>query len=273
MPLHLGTSGWQYRHWRATFYPQKVPQKSWLEFYAARFDTVELNNSFYMLPKAEAFAAWAARTPPGFCFAVKASRFLTHVKKLAEPEEPVKRLLERAEPLGEKLGPILLQLPPTLQVDAARLDQTLRQFPRGMRVAVEFRHPTWFTDEVRGLLERHRSAMVLADSPARVTPAWRTADWGYMRFHEGKGRPRPCYPLSSLRQWSGTLAEMWRSASDLYVYFNNDPRACALRDAVRFGAMMAGRGWSVGRTPARREIRVGDASTAAWLANRSVASS
>src|SRR3954465_5222400 len=149
MPLIIGTSGWQYRHWRETFYPRGVPQRLWLEYYAARFTTVESNAAFYRLPEAATFASWAERTPDDFVMAVKASRYLTHILRLNEPEEPVKLLVAHARELGPKLGPILLQLPPSMSIDLERLVRTLDAFPPDWRVAVEFRHDSWFTDDVR----------------------------------------------------------------------------------------------------------------------------
>ena len=268
MPLLIGTSGWQYAHWRDTFYPRGVAQARWLEFYAERFDTVELNNSFYMLPKEESFAGWAARTPPGFVFAVKMSRYLTHVKKLAEPEEPVERFFSRALALGAKLGPVLLQLPPTMTEAVDRLDHTLSLFPSGIRVAVECRHDSWYTPGLRRCLERRGAALVLADSPRRATPRWRTTDWAYVRFHEGTARPRPCYARAVLRSWADGLAETWTAEDDVFVYFNNDPRACALRDALAFAGLMRQRGFHHGRLPRRSEITVGDRSAAAWATPR-----
>ncbi|MDQ6747431.1 MAG: DUF72 domain-containing protein [Candidatus Dormibacteraeota bacterium] len=268
MPLHIGTSGWQYAHWRNTFYPRGVPQPRWLEFYAQRFDTVELNNSFYMLPKEESFTSWALRTPPGFVFAVKISRYLTHVKRLSEPEEPVQRFLDRARALGTKLGPILLQLPPNMPEAVGLLDTTLDLFPDGSRVAVECRHHSWYTDALRRSLEAHNAALVLADSPQRLTPRWRTADWAYVRFHEGVARPRPCYSRRALGAWAAEIAELWSAESDVFVYFNNDPRACAIRDATVFSGLMSRLGFAHGSVPRRGEVTVGDRATAAWAAPR-----
>ena len=165
MPVLVGTSGWQYRDWRGRLYPQRLAQGRWLEHYAERFATVESNNAFYRLPEPGTFAAWADRTPPDFVMAVKASRFLTHVKRLRDPEEPVGRLMDHARHLGAKLGPVLLQLPPTLRADPGALERTLRAFPAGVRVAVEPRHDSWWTDEVRDLLGALGAALCLADSP------------------------------------------------------------------------------------------------------------
>ena len=171
MPVLIGTSGWQYRHWRERFYPPGLPQRSWLEHYAKSFDTVESNNAFCRLPELATFQSWAQRTPPGFVWAVKMSRYLTHIKRLAEPAEPVQRFLERAAGLGPKLGPVLLQLPPTLKADLVRLDVVLGLLTPRVRVAVEFRHDSWFTAETRALLEQRGAALCLADRGSKpVTP-------------------------------------------------------------------------------------------------------
>ena len=257
MPVLVGTSGWQYRHWRGRFYPEKLAQARWLEHYAARFATVESNAAFYRLPERRTFQAWAERTPDDFVVAVKASRYLTHIRRLRDPEEPVGRLLDRAAGLGGKLGPVLLQLPPTLAADPSALDRTLGCFPAGVRVAVEARHPTWFTDEVRDLLAARAAALCLADSPRRDTPVWRTADWTYLRLHEGVADPRPCYDESALSAWAGRLADLYGPDADCFVYFNNDPAGCAVRDAVVFAAAAARAGLHPTRAPDLAETPVG----------------
>jgi len=235
MPVLTGTSGWQYKDWRGIFYPPGSPQRLWLEEYSARFPTVENNNAFYRLPTRETFAEWRRRTPPGFVMAVKASRYLTHIKGLRDPEEPVHRLMEHAAGLGDRLGPVLLQLPPTLRADAAALDTCLRCFPRGTRVAVEPRHDSWWTHEVRAVLERRGAALCWADRRARpMTPLWRTADWGYVRFHEGIARPWPHYGRQALDTWVRRIADAWPASADVYAYFNNDPGGAAVRDAQAF---------------------------------------
>jgi uncharacterized protein YecE (DUF72 family) len=255
--IHVGTSGWQYGHWRARFYPQGVPTARWLEHYAARFATVEVNNTFYRLPAAKTFAAWASRVPPDFVVAVKASRYLTHYRRLRDPEEPVALLFERARPLGERLGPVLLQLPPDLRAAPDRLDATLRACAAarpGVRVAVEARHESWFTDEVRQVLRAHDAALCLADRRSRpVTPVWRTAGWTYVRLHEGAARPHPCYGERSLARWVERVREL---GVDAYVYFNNDGRGCAVRDAVRFARRARRAGLEVTRTPPDAEAPV-----------------
>ena len=265
MTVYLGTSGWQYAHWRHTFYPPGVAQARWLDFYAERFRIVELNNSFYMLPKPETFAKWRERTPDDFIFAAKMSRFLTHIKKLNDPQEPVERFFKHARYLGPKLGPILLQLPPTLKADPIQLDETLSLMPDDAKVSVEFRHESWWTDEIRDILTKHGAALCLADRGEKpVTHLWRTADWTFLRFHAGFGKPSPCYRKKALARWVDVLANDWPPGHQLYVFFNNDPRACALRDAIVFAGLMREAGYEVTRHPRRSEVRVGDPDTAAW---------
>ena len=255
MPVLIGTSGWQYRDWRSTFYPDKLAQGGWLEHYARHFATVEVNNAFYRLPTAITFERWRARTPADFVIAVKASRYLTHIRRLREPADPVALLLSRMEPLGVRLGPVLLQLPPSLHAEPARLDETLRCFPRGVRVAVELRHRSWFTDEVRALLERHGAALCLADRDSRpVAPLWRTADWAYLRLHSGRGADAPGFGDTALRSWAQRLAELWGPEVDGFVYFNNDQRACAVRDAVRFATIARRAGLGATRVPGATEV-------------------
>lgn len=234
--LWIGTSGWQYASWRGPVYRPGLPAARWLEAYARLFPTVESNASFYRLPERSTFEAWAARTPPGFVVAIKASRYLTHVRRLREPGEPVERLVSRAEGLGAKLGPVLLQLPPRFTSDAGRLDAALGAFPAGWRIAVELRDPTWSTPEVRRVLERRGAALCLADRRGPLEPRWRTADWAYLRFHEGRGSPPPCYREAELAAWARRLRAAWADASDVYAYFNNDPLACAPSDALRLAA-------------------------------------
>jgi uncharacterized protein YecE (DUF72 family) len=257
MAVWIGTSGWQYAHWRQRFYPRGVPQSAWLEFFAERFATVESNNAFYRLPEAHTFEAWARRTPDDFVMAVKASRYLTHIRRLREPEQPVRLFLERATRLGSKLGPVLLQLPPTLQIDVERLDNVLTLFPASVRVAVEFRHQTWYVEDVRAVLERHGAALCLADRRGPVTPIWRTADWSYLRFHGGRASPPSCYGERALAGWAERLAAAWRPDENAYVYFNNDHAACALRDAIAFAGAAAGVGLKPTRVGDPAEVRVG----------------
>jgi uncharacterized protein YecE (DUF72 family) len=244
--LWVGTSGWQYADWRGAFYPAELPQRRWLEHYAGAFPTVEVNNAFYRLPERATFADWAGRTPANFVVSVKMSRYLTHVRRLLGPAEPVARFLDRAAGLGGKLGPVLLQLPPTLRADAGLLDAALGTFPGGVRVVVEPRHSSWWRDEIREVLTRHGAALCWADRGSRViTPLWRTADFGYLRMHSG--RTRPGYGHQAIDSWLGRADDSYSGGEDFFVYFNNDQRAAAVRDArwmteraARHGRAVAG---------------------------------
>ncbi len=250
MQLHVGTSGWQYDWWRDALYPRATPKRQWLAHYAGCFATVEVNNAFYRLPERATFERWAAATPDDFTFALKASRFLTHVKRLADPAEPVARLLERAGGLGRKLGPVLLQLPPQLDDRAGPPGRCPGAIPRGQRVAVEFRHPSWFVDECRSVLERHGAALCLVDRRGPRPPIWRTADWGYVRFHEGRGRPSPSYGRASLASWVGRMVDLWpEDDAQVFAYFNNDTGACAVRDAHQLALAARRAGVPASRTP------------------------
>lgn len=246
--MFVGTSGWQYAHWRGVFYPAGLRQVDWLGYYAQRFQTVEVNNTFYRLPEWETFAGWAERTPDDFVMAVKFSRFLTHMRRLTDPAEPVERFFDRAKKLGQKLGPVLLQLPPDLQADTGRLRDTLAQFPPGVRVAVEFRHPSWFTEQVQALLSEYGAALCWADRGSRlVTPAWWTTSWVFFRFHAGRGAPPTGYGRTALDSRARLLAE--RSDRDAYTYFNNDAHGCAVRDARRFALACRRHGLEATRVP------------------------
>ncbi|MEV6049868.1 DUF72 domain-containing protein [Streptomyces sp. NPDC052107] len=256
MTLFVGTSGWQYKDWRDLVYPAGVPARMWLEEYTRLFATVEINNAFYRLPSRENFEAWRDRIPEDFVVAVKASRYLTHIKRLKDPEEPVHRLMSHAAGLGDRLGPVLLQLPPTLRADPALLDACLACFPSGTRVAVEPRHDSWWTREVRDVLSARGAALCWADVLARpVTPLWRTTDWGYVRFHQGRAQPWPRYGKRSLETWVDRVATTWEQGEDVYAYFNNDPGGAAVWDAVTFGRAADRAGLRVTRIPEPARLR------------------
>ena len=246
----VGTSGWQYRDWRGRFYPARLPVHEWLVHYGAAFSTVEVNNAFYRLPERSVFESWRERTPADFVVAVKMSRYLTHIRRLREPAEPVHRFFSRAEGLGPKLGPVLLQLPPTLVADADAIDAVLALCPRGARIAVEPRHPSWWTAGIEKVLRRHGAALCWADRGGRpVTPLWRTAGFGYLRLHEGRADPRPRYGRRALASWLDRIvAEFDPSSEDVYVYFNNDPGGAAIADAAALAGAAHRRGLPVTRT-------------------------
>jgi uncharacterized protein YecE (DUF72 family) len=237
----VGTSGWQYRDWRGPVYHDE-PQSTWLGQYAARFSTVEVNNTFYRLPDAGTFRRWHDETPQGFTFAVKASRFLTHLKRLRDPADPVDLLLDRAAALGDRLGPVLFQLPPTMKADVERLRETLDAVRGRVAAAFEFRHPTWLIDPVFELLDERGAALVLVDRAGERSEPRVTGGWSYVRFHQGT-RLRAGYRRDTLRSWADRLASL--PARDVYVYFNNDPGAAAPRDADRLIELLADRGATV----------------------------
>lgn len=235
--VRVGCSGWQYRHWRGNFYPAHVPTARWLEHYARTFDTVELNNSFYRLPEKVTFDAWRQRVPAGFTFAVKASRYLTHLKRLKDPVEPLERFFDRATHLLRHLGPVLYQLPPRWGCDLERLRLFLAEIPRGYRQAIEFRDPDWYRDEVFALLERHRVALCLHDMAGSAPPRRAIGPFVYLRLH-GPQRYAGRYPDSMLAEWAAWLDERRAAGQDAYVYFNNDVGGHAPRDAVRLREML-----------------------------------
>jgi len=261
MTLWIGTSGWQYRHWRGKLYQSGLPIDRWFDRYAEAFDTVELNVTFYRQPRPAVFEGWARRAPEGFLFAVKASRFLTHIKRLRAPKDSVDFLLEGAIRLGPHLGPVLLQLPPDMEAAPELLEETLAAFPDGVRVAFEPRNRSWFTPEVQATLRRHRASLCWADRRGPRTPTtedWATADWGYVRFHTGLASPRGCYGERSLATWLDRIRTTWSDRSDVFLYWNNDFRGCAPHDAALFRSMAREAGATVTRAPEAETLPVGD---------------
>lgn len=226
--IYVGTSGWQYGWWKGRFYPKDVPQRAWLAHYATRFPVVEVNNSFYMLPKEATFDRWREETPNGFLFVVKASRYITHIRRLREARASVDLFWSRATRLREKLGPILFQLPPNFRADPGLLKDFLGVLPSRMRAAFEFRDDSWQQDEVVELLDRAGAAWVMADRPGWRVPTIVTGGWSYIRFHEGR-RAHPGYARSKLRAWAGRIAGL--EAKDVFAFFNNDAMAAAPNDA------------------------------------------
>jgi uncharacterized protein YecE (DUF72 family) len=238
--IHIGCSGWQYKHWRGDFYPSDLVQSRWLEYYAERFDTVEINNTFYRLPPPETFAAWRQRAPAGFVYAVKASRFLTHMKKLKDPDEPIRRLFTGARRLGKTLGPVLYQLPPRWPVNLDRLDVFLKALPATRLHALEFREPSWYSDEVFSRLEHHKVALCLHDMQGSATGKLPVGPFVYVRFH-GSAKYTGRYPDEALDPWAEWLAARARAGVPVYAYFNNDVGGHAPRDAVRLREAIAAR--------------------------------
>jgi uncharacterized protein YecE (DUF72 family) len=222
-PVRIGCSGWNYTHWRERIYPTGLPPAKWLEHYATLFDTVEVNNTFYRLPRVEAVARWVEQTPPDFLFAVKASRYLTHVRRLKDLEEGVQRFFDHIQPLARSpnMGPVLWQLPGNFRRDDERLAQTLEALPAG-RHCFEFRHESWFAPEVYELLRRSGVALVIGDHPERPFQTHElTADWTFVRFHYGHRGRNGNYSQRELEEWAGRLEE-WRQDVEVFAYFNND---------------------------------------------------
>ena len=242
MRAWVGTSGWQYASWKLRFYPKDVPQRRWLEYFSERFPTVEVNNSFYMLPKEESFAKWRRESADGFVVTVKANRYITHIRRLSDCREPVRLFWSRARKLGPKLGPVLFQLPPRFGVDLDRLADFLKVLPRTMRAAFEFRDESWETGEVHRLLDAHGCALVLADRPGWRMGEIVTGGWSYIRFHQGRATS-PFYSRAKLRRWADHIAEL--PASEVFVYFNNDPLGAAIADARTMMDLLADRGLDV----------------------------
>ena len=227
----IGTSGWHYEHWRETFYPPKLAKSSWLEFYARHFHTVELNNSFYRLPSEDAFANWYKSSPSDFTFAVKVSRFITHIKRLRDSEEPLHNFLKRAEILKEKLGPLLYQVPPGMHRDDEVLESFLAQLPRGRRHVFEFRHGSWLDDDVFEILRRYKVGLCIFDMPELTCPLVATADFAYVRFHGSGALYSSNYSDEELTDWAQKLAKLADTLDKIYIYFNNDVEGFALNNA------------------------------------------
>jgi uncharacterized protein YecE (DUF72 family) len=230
----IGCSGWNYTDWRGPFYPRGEPQRRWLELYAERFDTVEVNNTFYRLPRRDVVASWAAQTPDSFTFAVKASRYLTHIKRLTELGEGVARFYERIEPLIEarRLGPVLWQLPGNFQRDDERLHAWLAALPEGLHT-IEFRHPSWFVAPVLDALRSRGVALTIGDHPERPFQVHNaTADWRFVRFHYGARGRAGNYSEAELETWARRIAQ-WRRTHAVWAYFNNDWRGFAPANALR----------------------------------------
>jgi uncharacterized protein YecE (DUF72 family) len=231
-PAHVGCSGWNYADWRQRFYPKGLPPSRWLQHYASVFDTVEVNSTFYRLASEKAVENWVRQTPERFVFALKASRYLTHIRRLRDMERGVRRFYDPLAPMIEagRLGPVLWQLPETFRRDDEALLGALEALPRG-RHCFEFRHPSWFTRDVLELLRRHRVALVIGDHPERPFQAREmTTDWTFIRFHYGRRGRGGNYSTAELELWKRRIAA-WRARVEVFAYFNNDWRGFAPRNA------------------------------------------
>ncbi len=239
--LFIGTSGWSYDHWAGRFYPAEIPKTRWLQYYCSHFASVEINSSFYRLPRETTFQKWRKSVPGDFIFAVKASRYITHIKKLNDPAGNAELFLTRAVFLGESLGPILFQLPPGLKARPDSLEQLLQTRPESLRYCFEFRHTSWFCEEVYDLLRQYNSALCIADSPKFPMVVQRTADFSYFRLHGSTVLYQSRYSLDELKSWAGRIEQMLDEDADVYVYFDNDAEAYAVINAVELISLLESR--------------------------------
>lgn len=237
--IYIGTSGWHYAHWVGSFYPEGTEPGAFLSFYAGEFRSVEINNTFYRLPERETLEEWRAITPAGFLFACKASRYITHMKKLKDPEQTTRRFFEVITALDDKLGPILFQLPPYWRLNAERLKHFLALLPQGFRYAFEFRDESWFTQEVCDLLARRGAAFCAYDFDRRQSPIHVTANFTYVRLHGPDGPYRGQYDARTLALWAKRILAWRKSGLDVYFYFDNDEAGYAAQDALRLAGMLA----------------------------------
>jgi uncharacterized protein YecE (DUF72 family) len=229
--VHIGTSGWHYKHWLGDFYPERFPASKMFSWYAREFDTVEINNSFYRLPERKTFENWKALAPPGFIFAVKASRFITHIKRLKDAADPIDLFFSRAEPLKTTLGPVLFQLPPKWGVRLDRLEEFLEALPKRHRFVLEFRDESWCCEDAIRLLRRHNVAMCLHDWREMPWPFKLTADFTYVRFHGSGVRYGGNYPDEHLNTWAERIRTWRPDLGAAFLYFNNDIGGHAIRNA------------------------------------------
>jgi uncharacterized protein YecE (DUF72 family) len=232
LDCYIGTSGWHYDHWREQFYPVKLPKAKWLEFYSGYFNTVELNNSFYRLPSEAAFSNWRDSTPGNFTFAVKVSRFITHIRRLRDTEEALEKFIVRAKILGEKLGPILYQLPPSMHRNDGLLESFLSTLPQGLKHVIEFRHQSWFEDGVYQILRKYNAGFCIFDMPSVSCPLVVTADFIYIRFHGSTGLYWSCYSDEELDTWVKRLVALAKDSKKVFAYFNNDAGGYAIKNAL-----------------------------------------
>lgn len=236
--IHIGTSGWHYEHWKGPFYPTDGSADRLLEYYAERFDTVEINNSFYQLPGRETLIGWYNTVPADFIFAVKASRYITHMKKLKDPEKTLPPLLNRIEVLKDKLGPILFQLPPNWKVNTKRLESFLEKLPREYKYAFEFRDISWFDKDIYEIMEQHDTAFCIYHLAGKFSPKRVTANTVYVRLHGPGNAYQGRYDSQTLAGWVGAFSAWTRQGKDVYCYFDNDEAGYAPQDAFRLRSMI-----------------------------------
>lgn len=235
---YIGTSGWDYQHWMEAFYPSGTDREEFLTCYAERFGTVEINATFYRLPSEQTMASWRDAVPDEFVFTVKASRYLTHMKKLKDPEDPLEKVLQRARILQRKLGPVLFQLPPNWRFDEERLAAFLELLPDDLRAVLEFRDERWFSDRAFELLRQANAALCMHDLGGKATPRVVTADFAFIRLHGPGEAYRGSYDEHDLSGWAGAISSWTRQGKDVYCYFNNDEAGNAPKNALALERML-----------------------------------
>jgi len=236
--IHVGCSGWVYKHWRGILYPEGLAQRLWFERYAEEFDTVEINNSFYRLPPPSTFEKWRKQAPAGFCYAVKANRYLTQAKKLNDCEEPLERMMSAARHLGDRLGPMLYQLPPSMKISLERLETFLKILPQDVTSVFEFRDRSWYTEEVLAVLDRHGAGFVAHDMKGRASPRWASGRAAYVRLHGAAGKYWGRYSDEALLEWTDWALDQARQGRSVWCYFNNDIHGHAIHDARTMKSMV-----------------------------------
>ena len=239
--LHIGTSGWHYKHWRGPFYPEDLPDEDLLKHYLKYFHTAETNNTFYQLPEKETFTRWRYSVPDSFIFSVKASRYITHMKKLKDPEQPLANFFTGIKELGEKLGPILFQLPPRWHLNIERLRGFLRALPEGHRYAFEFRDESWFEKQTEEALRDRGAAFCMYDFEHRESPHSVTTDFVYVRLHGPDGAYQGKYDDQTLKRWAKDLSSWVNDGKDVFCYFDNDEKGYAAQNALRLKELLGGK--------------------------------
>ncbi len=236
--IRIGTSGWHYDHWMGRFYPEKLPKTKWLQHYAQHFNTVEINNTYYHLPRATTVENWRAQAPPGFLYTVKANRYITHMKKLRDAGDEVRRFFEVIDLFGPTLGPILYQLPPSLHKNLELLDAFIKLLPPNSAAVFEFRHPSWYEQDTFDLLNSHRAGFCTHDMQGKASPRAVTGDIAYVRFHGTTGRYAGSYPDEMLQDWAAWLKAQQPSVRAVFAYFNNDVQGHAVANATTLKRLM-----------------------------------
>lgn len=238
MKIRIGTSGWNYKHWQDTFYNKDLKQKDWLKYYAGQLSTVEINNSFYNLPEKETLKEWKETVPADFIFAIKASRYITHMKKLNEPVDALKKFFDRITALDDKLGPVLFQLPPRWKINTKRLSAFLKFLSRDFRYVFEFRDESWWDESVYQLLADHNASFCIYELDGRLSPKKITADFGYVRLHGPEGPYQGKYDKQTLSGWAGSFTAFLNHCKQIYCYFDNDEKGFAAENAIQLDRML-----------------------------------